>query len=71
MGQVELTPESVEAIARRVAELLAADRSAAMRPVGVQLLPIAAPPDGALTRGGRRRDDLAGSRHGTPFMRRD
>jgi hypothetical protein len=66
--QIELAPESVEAIALRVAELLASERAQAVTIQPVDLLPIAAPrsPD---RKPGRRREDLAAGLQGTPFRR--
>ena len=70
MELVELAPESVEAIARRVAELLATERRHLEREGDpVPLLPIVAPRKPGPESRGRRRDDLANGLQGTPFRR--
>lgn len=68
MQHIELSPESIEAIARRVAELVVAERSETRRTLEpVPLLPIAAPRSPERKVRGRRRDDLAKGLEGTPF----
>jgi hypothetical protein len=69
MQRVELAPDSVEAIARRVAELLGLERTPTVPVQPVALLPIAAPPPTERESRGRRREDLTGGLQGTPFRR--
>ena len=67
MEPIELAPESVEAIARRVAELLASERTRGARVAPAPLLPIALTRKSEQKSRGRRRDDLAKGVQGTPF----